>query len=334
MDPLPSWNETPTKHAILQFIADVTDPAGAAYVPPPARIATFDNDGTLWCEKPYLIEIAFALQRLIARAQADPALRERQPYKALLAGDLSGFAHHLPHHISDALRLGAAMPEMLKLVYQTHVGMSQAVFEREAAAFFAEARHPRFGVPYKEVVYQPMLELVRLLQAQGFKVYVSSAGGMGFMRVVSEELYNIPRENVIGSDVRLKYHMGPHGPELMRVAWVDEPIDDGAGKPVNIELHIGRWPILAFGNANGDIEMLQLAQGSGPRHLCLLLRHDDPQREYAYDTHAEKAHAMAQAAGWRVVSMKDDFRTVFAFQQTNNANLIAPVSGGVTTPPP
>ncbi|MFN8484882.1 MAG: haloacid dehalogenase-like hydrolase [Anaerolineae bacterium] len=313
MDPLPSWNETPTKQALLRFVADVTEPGGDAYVPPHARIATFDNDGTLWCEKPYLVEIAFALQRLIARAEADPRLRDRQPYKALLDGDLSSFAHHLPHHISDVLRLGAAMPEILKLVYQTHVGMSQAAFEQEAAAFFAEAHHPRFGVPYKQTVYRPMIELVRLLQAQGFKVYVSSAGGMGFMRVVSEELYGIPRENVIGSDVRLKFQMGPRGPELIRVAGVNEPIDDGAGKPINIELHVGRWPILAFGNANGDIEMLQMAQGSGGRHLCLLLRHDDAEREYAYDTHAEKAHVLAEAAGWLVVSMQNDFRTVFAF---------------------
>ena len=324
MDPLPAWNETPTKQAILQFVADVCDPTGASYVPPSARIATFDNDGTLWCEKPYLIEIAFALHRMIARAEADPRLRERQPYKALLAGDFSGFAHLLPHHISDVLRLGAAMPEMLTLIYQSHVGMSQAVFEREAAAFFAEARHPRFGVPYEQTVYQPMLELVRFLQGQGFKVYVSSAGGMGFMRVVSEELYGIPRENVIGSDVRLKFQMGPNGPELIRVAGINEPIDDGAGKPINIELHIGRWPILACGNANGDIEMLQLAQGAGPRHLCLLLRHDDPDREYAYDTHAEKAHAVASSVGWHVVSMKNDFRRVFAFHETNP---VAPTDG-------
>ncbi len=325
MDPLPSWNATSTKQAILDFAADVCDPASANYVPPSARIATFDNDGTLWCEKPYLIEIAFALQRLIARAEADPTLRTRQPYKALLEGDFSSFAHLLPHHISDALRLGAAMPEILALVYQSHVGMSQAVFEQEAAAFFAEARHPRFGVPYKQTVYQPMLELVRFLQAQGFKVYVSSAGGMGFMRVVSEELYGIPRENVIGSDVRLKFQMGPQGPELIRVAGVNEPIDDGAGKPINIELHIGRWPILACGNANGDIEMLQLAQAAGPRHLCLLVRHDDPDREYAYDAHAEKAHALAPDAGWHIISMKNDFRAVFAFQQVDS---VAPTSVG------
>ncbi|MFN8474195.1 MAG: haloacid dehalogenase-like hydrolase [Anaerolineae bacterium] len=326
MDVLPSWNETPTKRAILRFVADVSDPSSPGYVPAYARIATFDNDGTLWCEKPYLIEIAFALQRLIARAEAEPALRERQPYKALLDGDLSTFAHLLPHHISDTLRLGAAVPEILMLVYQTHVGMSQAVFEQEAAAFFAEARHPRFGVPYKRLVYQPMVELVRLLQEHDFKVYVSSAGGMGFMRVVSEELYNIPRENVIGNDVRLKFQMGAHGPELIRLAGVNEPIDDGAGKPINIELHIGRWPILAFGNANGDIEMLQMAQGSGHRHLCLLLRHDDAEREYAYDAHAEKAHAVAEAAGWLVVSMKHDFGTVFAFQQADNG---APIDGAL-----
>jgi len=303
MTDLPSWNDTPTKQAILDFVGAVTDESGPGYVPPAERIATFDNDGTLWCEKPAYIQLFFAIQRLKEMAAADPGLRDKPAYKAAVAGDMGYFASLYPGDI----------PALMKIGFDTHAGMPQEEFERLAADFLANARHPRFGVPYKQCIYQPMLELMDYLQDNDFKVFIASAGGMSFMRTVSEAIYNVPRENVIGSNITFEIGRKDGRLILLRKPGLVEPVDDGPGKPVNIELHIGRRPILAAGNSNGDIEMLEHAEDKRRPWLCLLLHHDDAAREYAYDQGAEKSLQLARERGWTVVSMKDDFKTVFPF---------------------
>jgi len=300
---LTSWNDTPTKQAILDFVAAVTDKSSPNYVPPAERVVTFDNDGTLWCEKPAYIQLFFAIARLKQLAEADPKLLDRPAFKAAMTGDVGYFASLYPDNI----------PALLQLVYDSHAGMPQSDFEQLAYDFLSQTVHPRFGVPYKQCVYQPMVELVDFLRRNDFKVFIASAGGMSFVRTVSEEIYGIPRENVIGSNIA--FGVGRQGEQLvlLRKPGLVDPPDDGPGKPVNIELHIGRPPIMTGGNANGDVEMMEFAQASGKPYLNLLLCHDDPKREYAYDQGAEKAQQMAAQRNWQVVSMKDDWQSIFAF---------------------
>jgi phosphoserine phosphatase len=304
-EPLASWNDGATKGVILDFVAAVTDESGPHYVPAAERVATFDNDGTLWVEKPAYIQLSFAIQRLKEMAAADPILRDRPAFQAAAKGDMGYFAGLYPGDI----------PALMQVVFDSHAGMSQREFERLAHDFLSTACHPRFGMPYKQCIYQPMLELMAYLQANGFKVFIASAGGMSFMRTVSEEVYRVPRENVIGSNIT--FEVGREGDRviLLRKPGLLDPPDDGPGKPVNIELHIGRPPILAAGNSNGDIEMLEFAEASGKPFLNLLLHHDDAEREYGYDGGAEKALHLAGERGWMVISMKDDFRAVFPFQE-------------------
>jgi hypothetical protein len=302
-DLMPSCNDTPTKQSILDFVAAVTDVSGPGYVPPAERVATFDNDGTLWCEKPAYIQLFFGIARLRQMAAADPSLRDKPAYKAAVEGDMGYFADLYPAHIHELLEIG----------YDSHAGMSQSEFEALAKDFLATASHPRFGALFQQCIYRPMVELVHFLQANEFKVFITTGGGMSFVRTVSEEIYDIPRENVIGSNVTFEWQRGPDGPVLLRKPGLIEPIDDGPGKPVNIELHIGRRPILAAGNSNGDIEMLEHAEDERRPWLCLLVHHDDAAREYAYDKGAEKSLQLAQERGWTVISMKDDFKTVFPF---------------------
>ena len=303
MTDLPSWNDTPTKQAILDFVGAVTDESGPGYVPPADRVATFDNDGTLWCEKPAYIQLFFGLQRLKELAEANPDLQEQPAYKAAVEGDMAYFASLYPGDI----------PALLKMMYDTHAGMSQREFEALAREFLTTMPHPRFGAPFQQCIYQPMVELAHFLQANEFKVFIATGGGMSFVRTVSEEIYDIPRENVIGSNITFEYRRGKDGPVLLRKPGLVEPVDDGPGKPVNIELHIGRRPILVAGNSNGDIEMLEHAEDERRPWLCLLLHHDDAAREYAYDQGAEKSLQLAHERGWTVASMKDDFKTVFPF---------------------
>lgn len=304
-DELPSWNDTPTKKAIMDFVAAVTDQTSADYVPPEERVATFDNDGTLWCEKPAYIQLFFALERLKQMAEADPGLLEKPAFRAAAAGDMGYFAG-----------LSSDIPALLEIVYDTHAGMPQREFEHLASDFLAQARHPRFDVPFKECVYQPMVELIGHLRDYGFKVFIASAGGMSFMRPVSEEIYDLPRENVIGSNITFEAARQEGKLILLRKRGLVDPIDDGPGKPVNIELHIGRPPILAAGNSNGDIEMLEFAEASGKPFLNLLLHHDDAEREYAYDRGAERALQLSKERGWTVISLKNDFRSVFPFEDS------------------
>jgi phosphoglycolate phosphatase-like HAD superfamily hydrolase len=300
-EPLSLWNKTPTRQAILDFVAAVTDESGPSYVPPAERIATFDNDGTLWCEKPAYIQLFFGLQRLKEQAATDPVLLSQSGYKAVAAGDLAYFESLYSKNIT----------ELMKLIFDTHAGMTQAEFEDQAYAFLSQALHPRYDRPFKQLTYQPMIELIRYLEANEFKVFIASAGGMSFVRTVSEEIYGIPRERVIGSNVAYETRLTDAGPVLFRKSGLVDPISDGPGKPVNIELHIGRKPILAAGNADGDIHMLWYSQTSPYRSLQLLLRHDDSKREYAYDAGAEKAQQLAAVRSWQVISMQGDFLRVF-----------------------
>ncbi len=298
------WNETPAKKAIIDYINSVTNPDSFDFVPEAERIAILDNDGTLWVEKPAYIQLFFAIERLKQLAEADPKLLDKPGFKAAATGDLSYFSRLDPH-------IGGNVKELMQIVFDSHAGMSQDDFMLMAKEFLETARHPRFGKLYKDLTYKPMVELVRCLGDNGFKVFLASGGGMSFMRTVSEEIYRIPRERVIGSNIAFETRMTDEGPVVFRRTGLVDPIDDGPGKPVNIELHIGRKPILVAGNSDGDLYMLWLAQKSGHRSLSLLLRHDDAKREYAYDEGSEKTLQMAKERGWIVVSMKDDWKTVF-----------------------
>lgn len=288
-DPLRSWRPGTAKEAILAFVREVTAP-GESFVPPAERIATFDNDGTLWCEKPLYIQADFVFRRWKEMVQADPAKASEQPYKALVEGDREWLSHLLEH-----------VPELLKGVGEAFSGITTEAFEAAVAEFFASARHPTLDVPYTEVTYRPMRELMALLEANGFRIYICSGGGRDFVRVVSEQIYGIARERVIGSASTLEYRDG----ELYRTAGVEQPIDDGPGKPVHIWTRTGRRPVLAGGNADGDIPMLQTAR------FGLLVNHDDAEREFAYQAGAETALAEARVRKWTVVSVKNDFKEVF-----------------------
>ncbi len=288
-DPLRSWRPGTAKEAILAFVREVTAP-GESFVPPAERIATFDNDGTLWCEKPLYIQADFVFRRWKEMVQADPAKASEQPYKALVEGDREWLSHLLEH-----------VPELLKGVGEAFSGITTEAFEAAVAEFFASARHPTLDVPYTEVTYRPMRELIALLEANGFRIYICSGGGRDFVRVVSEQIYGIARERVIGSASTLEYRDG----ELYRTAGVEQPIDDGPGKPVHIWTRTGRRPVLAGGNADGDIPMLQTAR------FGLLVNHDDAEREFAYQAGAETALAEARVRKWTVVSVKNDFKEVF-----------------------
>lgn len=298
------WNETPAKKAIIDYVNAVTNPKSAEFVLETERIAILDNDGTMWVEKPTYVQLFFAIDRLKKLAEADPELLNHPDFKAAATGDLAYFTTLDPHS-------GGNVEELMKIVFDTHAGTSQDDFMLIAKEFLETAMHPHFGVLYKDLTYKPIVELVRYLGNNGFKVFLSSAGGMSFMRAVSEEIYNIPRERVIGSNIAFETRMTDEGPVVFRKTGLIDPLDDGEGKPVNIELHIGRKPILAAGNSDGDLYMLWLAQKGGQRSLSLLLRHDDAKREYAYDVGSEKALHMVVERGWIVVSMKDDWKIVF-----------------------
>ncbi len=311
-DPLPSWNDGKTKQSIIEFVAKVTKEGSADFVPPAERIATFDNDGTLWTEHPMYTQLAFALDRVKALAPEHPEWKKTQPFKAVLDNDLDALA-------------AAGEKGLVELVMATHAGMSTAEFEAVVTDWFAKARHPRFDRPYTELTYKPMVELLDYLRANGFKTYIVSGGGIEFMRPMTEKVYGIPPEQVIGSSIKTKYETKDGMPVLMRLPEVDF-IDDKAGKPVGINKLIGRRPIAAFGNSAGDREMLQwIGAGSGPR-LMMLVFHDDADREYAYgpanglpDTKfgafPESLMDEAKQEGWTVISMKRDWARVFAFEE-------------------
>ncbi len=304
---LPSWSDSAARRAIVQFVESTTRAGGVGYVPPKGRVAVFDNDGTLWCEKPLPIQADFLLRRLAELAERDPSLRERQPWKAALERDYAWLGGVITEHYHGDDR---ALKTMAGGLLQAFSGTTVEEFEATATAFLRSAQHPRFGRPYRECAYQPMIELLRYLEAAGFTSYIASGGGRDFMRPITEELYGIPAERVIGSSVALGYRddgdtaVIVHNPEL-------DIFDDGPAKPVRIWSRVGRRPILAAGNSNGDIPMLHFCTHPSRPSLKLLLDHDDEQREYAYRAGAEESLDRAQRQGWTLVSMKNDWTTMF-----------------------
>ena len=301
-DPLPSWNEGKAKKSVLDFVERVTKAGSADFVPINQRIATFDNDGTLWCEKPLPVQLFFALDRVKTLAPEHPEWREKEPYASILKGDLKTAAAGGEHAIVD-------------LMMATHAGMTTDQFETIVKDWIATAKHPNTDKLYTEMVYQPMLELLAYLRANGFKTFIVSGGGIEFMRPWAEKTYGIPPEQVVGSSIKTTFEFRDGKPVLMRLPEVNF-IDDKGGKPVGINEHIGRRPIAAFGNSDGDLQMLQYTgAGSGAR-FCLYVHHDDAEREYAYDrtdhlARLDKGLDEAAAKGWTVVSMKNDWKTIF-----------------------
>jgi phosphoglycolate phosphatase-like HAD superfamily hydrolase len=301
-DPLPTWNDGPTKTSILEFVAAVTDPGGDDYVAPAERIAVFDNDGTLWLEQQFYTQLAFAADRVKALAPEHPEWKTTQPFQGLLEGDHAAVA-------------ATGHKGITEVVMATHAGMTTDEFERTVSDWLATARHPKFQRPYTELVYRPMLELLAYLRANGFKTFIVSGGGIGFMRPFTEAVYGIPPEQVVGSMSETQFEMRDGVPVLVK-----QPklffVDDKAGKPVGIHKFIGRRPILAFGNSDGDIEMLQWTTAGSGRRLGLIVHHDDAEREYAYDRESkvgtlDRGFELAGPAGWKLVPMKSDWRSVF-----------------------
>jgi len=303
------WNPTPTRQAILDFVAAATNPGSQDFIPPAERIATFDNDGTLWLEKPMYIQMQHGLRAIGKAAAEKPELRDRQPFKAVYEKDMTWLgkvaADYAKGDPSGVFTMVMGLTEILE-------GISVEAFEADVHDFLSKVQDARFKVPYKQLTYKPMVELVHTLQDNGFQVYITSGGGRDFMRAVCEEIYNIPRAMTIGSSVTFHYSEDAQGvAQIVRSKDIEQPIDDGPGKPPHIHRAIGRRPVMAAGNSNGDIHMLKYARGHTGLSLALLVRHDDAEREYAYDEGAEKALQLAPQAGWIVVSMKKDWKTVF-----------------------
>jgi hypothetical protein len=304
-DALPSWNDGPAKKAITDFVAKVTRDGGPDFVPAPERIATFDNDGCLWCEQPMYVQLAFALDRVKAMSNQHPEWKDKQPYKAVLDNDIATLAKSGEKGVAE-------------IITATHAGMTTAEFATIASNWLKTARHPKFNKPYTDLVYLPMLELLAYLRANGFKTFIVSGGGIEFMRPWTERVYGIPPEQVVGSSIKTKYEVRNGVPELVRLSEFDF-IDDKAGKPVGINSHIGRRPIAAFGNSDGDFQMLEWATAGKGARLGGLVHHDDAQREYAYDRKShfgklDKGLDDAPKRGWTLISMKDDWKRIFKSQ--------------------
>jgi phosphoserine phosphatase len=306
-DALPAWNDGATKQAIVDFVRRVTTPGGPDFVPEEERVAVFDNDGTLWCERPAYIQLDFIVRRLAAMAEDDPALRDRQPWQAARQGDLAWFGEAVAKHYQGD---DSAIQEMTAGLVAAHAGISVEAFEQAADAFLRTERHPTLDRSYLDCGYAPMVELLRYLEAHCFTCCIASGGGRDFMRPVTGEMYGIPRERVIGSSIGLRYEADDGGGNVVRQAEL-AVFDDGPEKPVRIWSRVGRRPIMVAGNSNGDIPMLRYARREGRPSLSLLLLHDDADREFAYIAGAEKALELAEQEGWIVVSMKDDWNQVF-----------------------
>jgi phosphoglycolate phosphatase-like HAD superfamily hydrolase len=306
-DPLPSWANGKTKQSILDFVARVTDEEGKDFVDEEDRIAVFDNDGTLWAEQPIYFQFAFAIDRVKAMAAQHPEWQTTEPFKFVLTNDVPGL-------------VAAGQKGILEIVAATHSGLTTAEFAKTVDEWFASAKHPRFDRPYTDLVYQPMIELLNYLRAYDFKTFIVSGGGIEFMRQFTEKSYGIPPEQVVGSSGVTKYQMGADNkPVLIKEAKV-EFIDDGPGKPAGINRFIGRQPIFAFGNSDGDKEMLEwTAAAEGPSFMGIV-HHTDAVREWAYDRKSDigrldKAWDEAVARGWTVVDMKNDWAKVFSFDK-------------------
>jgi phosphoglycolate phosphatase-like HAD superfamily hydrolase len=301
---LPSWNDSGPKQAIVAFVEKVANEGGADFVPPAERIAVFDNDGCLWCEQPMYFQVLFAIDRIKALAPQHPEWKEKEPFNSVLAGDMKSLA-------------ASGEKGLLQIMAATHAGMMVDEYHAIVLDWIHTARHPKYNRPYNECIYQPMRELLDYLRTNGFKTFIVSGGGVEFMRPWVEEAYGIPPQQVVGSSGVVTYKMRDGQPVLMKEPKV-EFIDDGPGKPVGINRFIGRRPIMAFGNSDGDLQMLQYTtEGDGAR-FAMIVHHTDSEREFAYDRQSrvgklDKALDEAVAKGWTVVSMKDDWKRVFPF---------------------
>lgn len=304
-DPLPSWNERPAKQSIIDFVKATTEKRSPDFVPEPERIAVFDNDGTLWAEQPMYFQAFFIFDRIKALAPQHPEWQTQEPFASVLRGDIKS-------------ALAGGEHALMEMAMATHAGMSTQEFEQIVKEWVATAKHPLTKKPFTEMVYQPMLEVLDYLRGHGYKTYIVSGGGIEFMRPWTEAVYGIPPEQVIGSSIKTKFEMQDGKPVLMRLPELNF-IDDKEGKPVAINQHIGRRPVMAFGNSDGDLQMLQwTTAGDGPR-FALYVHHTDAVREWAYDHPSsigqlEKGLVEAEANGWTVVSMKNDWKTVFPFR--------------------
>jgi hypothetical protein len=305
-DPLASWNDSAPKKAILDFVARTTTTGGADFVPVPERIATFDNDGTLWSEQPVYFQFAFAIDRVKALAPEHPDWKGREPFKSVLAGDMAGLA-------------AAGEKGLLEIVAATHAGQTTDEFRKTVEDWIATARHPRFNRPYRELVYQPMLELLAYLRANQFRTFIVSGGGVEFMRPWTEKTYGIPPEQVVGSSGVVKFELRDGKPVLIKEPKV-EFIDDGPGKPVGINRFIGRRPVFAFGNSDGDQQMLEYTAGGQGLRFMGIVHHTDAEREFAYDRQShigklDKALDEATRRKWTVVDMKADWKTIYPLER-------------------
>jgi haloacid dehalogenase-like hydrolase len=301
-DPLPSWNDGKSRQSIIDFVTKVTTPGSADFVPPAERIATFDNDGTLWAEQPMYFQLFFALDRVKELAPQHPQWQTKEPFASLLKGDVNG-------------ALAGGEQAMLDIVMATHAGMTTEEFETIVKNWVATAQHPITKRPFTEMVYQPMLELLNYLRANDFKTYIVSGGGIEFMRPWTEAVYGIPPEQVVGSSIKTEFEVRGGKPVLVRLPALDF-IDDKTGKPIGINAHIGRRPIAAFGNSDGDMQMLQYTTGGTGARFGLLVHHTDAAREWAYDRKShvgqlDKALDAAPVNGWTVVDMKNDWKVIY-----------------------
>jgi phosphoglycolate phosphatase-like HAD superfamily hydrolase len=301
-DPLPSWNDGAARQSIVAFVAKVTQEGTGGYVPPAERIAVFDNDGTLWSEQPVYVQLAFALDRAKALAPQHPEWKTQEPFASLLKGDVSG-------------ALAGGEKAIAQIIMATHAGTTTEEFATIVQDWLGTARHPVTGRPYTGMVYQPMLEVLAYLRANGFTTFIVSGGGIEFMRPWTEQVYGIPPEQVVGSSIKTKYELRDGRPVLVRLPELNF-IDDKAGKPVGIQQHIGRRPILAFGNSDGDFEMLEWTTAGDGARLGVIVHHDDAAREYGYDRKShigrlDRGLDEAGTRGWVVVSMMDDWRAIY-----------------------
>jgi phosphoglycolate phosphatase-like HAD superfamily hydrolase len=304
---LPSWREGATKESIIAFVERVCGRNGSAAVPVEERVAVFDNDGTLWCEKPMPSQLDFILRRLAEMAQADPELGDRQPWKAVVERDLDWFSAVVHQHYAGD---DTNVKTLLGGILAAFAGISVEDFEAQSAAFLRSAQHPTLGRSYVECAYKPMVELLRYLDANGFSNYIVSGGGRDFMRAISQDVYGIPRERVIGSSSTFIYTTNDHGGTIVHRPEADY-LADGPEKPVRIWNRTGRRPLLAGGNSNGDAAMLEFTHHPDKPTLRLLVLHDDAEREFDYVTGAEQALTQAETDGWTIVSIKNDWTTVF-----------------------
>jgi phosphoglycolate phosphatase-like HAD superfamily hydrolase len=305
-DPLPSWNDGASKTAIVGFVGRVTKEGGPDFVPAAERIAVFDNDGCLWAEQPMYFQAIFIFDRVRQLASEHPEWNTKEPFASVLKGDLKG-------------ALAGGERALLEMTMATHAGMTSDEFARIAGEWLSSARHPKTGRLYTEMVYQPMLELLRYLRASGFKTFIVSGGGIEFLRVFAEKVYGVPPEQVIGSSIKTKFELRDGRPVLARLPELNF-IDDKAGKPVGIQMHIGRRPIASFGNSDGDLEMLQWTTAAAGPRFGLIVHHTDEEREWAYDRDShvgrlDRALDEARARGWTVVDMKADWKLVFPFEE-------------------